>query len=180
MLVGPHDWLRGRALVSRLLLKAHRKLSPILGVLEGSGAMESSAGSGHGAVRSSSEAVERLNADWSAWLRAKKACSDLPWITADEARRLPYLDCKGFAVLASERARQLGLDAKVRVGVSTPTRKAHAYVAIEDNDRTLCYSTGFVSSTDEEHVKRSFRIDLTFDLSPRGVAHYSGPLLSGL
>lgn len=83
---------------------------------------------------------------------------------AAEAERLPFLDCKGFAALAAEYARKLGLDAKILVGFSGAGKTAHAYVAVDNGHRRVYFSSGMPNPTDESTIKRMHRINHVFPL----------------
>jgi hypothetical protein len=101
---------------------------------------------------------------WRNLRKHKKNCRHLPWLTPQEAERLPYLDCKGFAVLIADRAQRLGLRAKIMIGVHAPDRIGHAYTVIEHGATALCFSSGNIAPIPEKQLLEHYQFNVVFPL----------------
>jgi hypothetical protein len=105
------------------------------------------------------QAWRHLCARWRMLHTEKQLCAPLPWVTPDEALRMPLLDCKGLAVLCAQEARECGFRADVRVGYSVGLRTAHAYVYVYSRRVANCFSAGLGQPVSENFLKSSYRLD---------------------
>jgi hypothetical protein len=103
---------------------------------------------------------------WRRLHAAKRLYGHFPWLSVSEARRIPILDCKGFAVLLAGYAQRLGFEPQIMVGISAADRVGHAYVNISLHDGVRSFSAGDYLPVNERELAEHYRFAAVYTYRP--------------